>query len=88
MPAAARGASSGVDGGSGAVTHLYGTTGAYGPDTEPSRLPTRELSMADKSPRHSMSKKSGKSLKEKRVERKTKADHASQMERLTRDKKT
>lgn len=43
--------------------------------------------MADKSPRHSMSKKSGKSLKEKRVERKAKADDAIQMERLTRDKK-
>ena len=44
--------------------------------------------MADKSPRHSMSKKSGKSIKEKRIERKTKADttSTSQMERLTRDK--
>jgi ribosomal protein S8E len=43
--------------------------------------------MADKSPRHSMSKKSGKSIKEKRVERKAKADTTPQMERLTRDKK-
>jgi hypothetical protein len=43
--------------------------------------------MADKSPRHSMSKKSGKSLKEKRSERKAKVETASQMERLTRDKK-
>ena len=39
--------------------------------------------MADKSPRHSMSKKSGKSIKEKRSERKTKADTTSQMDRLT-----
>ena len=39
--------------------------------------------MADKSPRHAMSKKSGKSLKEKRSERKTKADTTSQMDRLT-----
>ena len=39
--------------------------------------------MADKSPRHSMSKKSGKSLKEKRTERKAKVDSRSQMERLT-----
>ncbi len=39
--------------------------------------------MADKSPRHSMSKKSGKSIKEKRSERKTKADTRSQMDRLT-----
>ncbi len=43
--------------------------------------------MADKSPRHSMSKKSGKSIKEKRTERKAKADATTQMERLTRDKK-
>jgi hypothetical protein len=43
--------------------------------------------MADKSPRHTMSKKSGKSLKEKRVERKAKSDSTSQMERLTHDTK-
>jgi hypothetical protein len=43
--------------------------------------------MADKSPRHAMSKKSGKSLKEKRTERKAKTDTTSQMERLTHDKK-
>lgn len=43
--------------------------------------------MADKSPRHSMSKKAGKSIKEKRSDRKAKADATSQMERLTRDKK-
>ena len=48
--------------------------------------------MTDKSPRQSMSKKSGKSIKEKRVQRKAKADATSrdatsQMERLTRDKK-
>ena len=49
--------------------------------------PTREQAMADKSPRHSMSKKSAKSIKEKRTERKAKADAASQVERLTRDKK-
>ncbi len=47
----------------------------------------REQAMADKSPRHSMSKKSAKSIKEKRTERKAKADAPSQMERLTRDKK-
>ena len=44
---------------------------------------TEEFPMADKSPRHSMSKKSGKSLKEKRTERKAKVDSRSQMERLT-----
>ena len=60
---------------------------AYRPGTEPLRFPTREHDMADKSPRHSMSKKSGKSIKEKRTERKAKADATAQMERLTRDKK-
>jgi hypothetical protein len=60
---------------------------AYRPGTEPLRLPRREHDMADKSPRQSMSKKSGKSIKEKRVERKAKADATSQMERLTRDKR-
>ena len=44
--------------------------------------------MADKSPRHSLSKKSGKSIKEKRNDRKGKADTTPQMERLTRDKKS
>jgi hypothetical protein len=39
--------------------------------------------MADKSPRHSMSKKSGKSLKEKRLDKKAKADTPSQMDQLT-----
>jgi hypothetical protein len=39
--------------------------------------------MADKSPRHSMSKKSGKSLKEKRLDKKQKADTPSQMDQLT-----
>jgi hypothetical protein len=33
--------------------------------------------MADKSPRQSMSKKSGKSLKEKRADKRAKADHSS-----------
>lgn len=43
--------------------------------------------MADKSPRHSLSKKSGKSLKEKRLDKKAKADHPSQMDQLTHGKK-
>lgn len=43
--------------------------------------------MADKSPRHSLSKKSGKSIKDKRAERKSKADTTPQMERLTHQKK-
>jgi hypothetical protein len=43
--------------------------------------------MADKSPRQSMTKKSGKSIKEKRVERKTKADAPPQTDRPTQDKR-
>jgi hypothetical protein len=43
--------------------------------------------MADKSPRHTMSKKSGKSIKDKRTERKAKADATAEMARLIRDKK-
>jgi hypothetical protein len=42
--------------------------------------------MADKSPRHTMSKKSGKSLKDKRREKKDKLAHASEMERLISEK--
>ena len=33
--------------------------------------------MSDKSPRHSLSKKSGKSIKEKRADKKAKADGSS-----------
>ncbi len=43
--------------------------------------------MADKSPRQSMSKKSGRSIKDKRIQRKAKADVTAQMERLTQDGK-
>ena len=43
--------------------------------------------MADKSPRQSMSKKSGKSIKEKRSDRKAKADTTAQTEQLPRNKK-
>ena len=40
--------------------------------------------MGDKSPRQSMTKKaSGKSIKEKRIERKSKTDTTSQMDNLT-----
>ena len=45
--------------------------------------------MGDKSPRQSMTKKaSGKSIKEKRSEKKAaKSDHSSQMDNLTHGKK-
>jgi hypothetical protein len=36
--------------------------------------------MADKSPRQTMAKKSGKSLKEKRADKRAKADHSSTTE--------
>ena len=44
--------------------------------------------MGDKSPRQSMTKKaSGKSIKEKRIERKAKGETTSQMENMTHSKK-
>lgn len=45
--------------------------------------------MSDKSPRQAMSKKSGKSIKEKRGEKRAKAatDATSSMERLTEKKR-
>ena len=43
--------------------------------------------MAAKSPRQSMSKKSGRSIEDMRIQRKAKADITTQMERLTRDRK-
>lgn len=43
--------------------------------------------MADKSPRQHMSKKAGKSLKEKRAEKHAKADAKSKIEFLPTDKR-
>jgi hypothetical protein len=43
--------------------------------------------MTDKSPRQTMTKKSGKSLKEKRAVKKAKADRASSTESLMHPKK-
>jgi hypothetical protein len=43
--------------------------------------------MSDRSPRQTMTKKSGKSLKEKRAIKRAKADHASQTEALLHPKK-
>jgi hypothetical protein len=47
-----------------------GRGSAYRPGHGAAQVSTRERAMADKSPRHSMSKKSSKSIKEKRLERK------------------
>ncbi|ADB76114.1 hypothetical protein [Geodermatophilus obscurus] len=44
--------------------------------------------MGDKSPKQTNAKKPhGKSIKEKRLDRKAKSDHTSQMENLTHGKK-
>jgi hypothetical protein len=43
--------------------------------------------MADKSPRQTMSKKSGKSIKQKRMDKKVKAAKTSAMEKLTDPKR-
>ncbi|WP_298891376.1 hypothetical protein [uncultured Serinicoccus sp.] len=43
--------------------------------------------MTDKSPRQTMSKKSGKSIKEKRAEKRAKGDDASTLENAVRPKK-
>ncbi len=43
--------------------------------------------MSDKSPRQTMTKKSGKSLKEKRAAKRDKADQTSQTEALLHTKK-
>ncbi len=43
--------------------------------------------MSDKSPRQTMTKKTGKSLKEKRAKKRGKADAASQTETLLHTKK-
>jgi hypothetical protein len=51
---------------------------------KPDRLAAKEATMADKSPRHTMSKKSGKSLKEKRRDKKAKGSAVNEVEKLTR----
>ncbi|WP_272950547.1 hypothetical protein [Ornithinimicrobium pratense] len=43
--------------------------------------------MADKSPRNSLSKKSGKSIKEKRADKRAKTEHASGIETTLHPKK-
>lgn len=43
--------------------------------------------MSDKSPRQAMTKKSGKSLKEKRADKKAKEDHTSSTEAALHPKK-
>jgi hypothetical protein len=58
--------------------------------TEPIGFPTRERTMGDKSPKHDAAKKpQGKSIKERRLEKKAKTENTpqSQMENLTHGRK-
>ena len=43
--------------------------------------------MSDKSPRHSLSKKSGKSIKEKRADKRAKEDESSEVETILHPRK-
>jgi hypothetical protein len=51
------------------------------------RPPYQRAAMSDKSPRQTMTKKSGKSLKEKRAAKRTKTAQISQTEALLHTKK-
>lgn len=62
-------------------------TGVQFGESGPLRPPIKGLAMADKSPRSSMSKKSGKSLKEKRADKRTEGDQASPTDKLLNRKK-
>jgi hypothetical protein len=53
----------------------------------PTRPPNEGATMSDKSPRQTMKKKSGKSLKEKRADKRTKAEHSSTTEAALHFKK-
>jgi hypothetical protein len=60
---------------------------AYCRSTEPSRLPVWELVMTDKSPRNNLSKKSGKSIKEKRAEKRGKVTEETFSDKIHPTKK-
>ena len=55
--------------------------------TEPFRLPIKGLAMSDKSPRQGMTKKTGKSIKEKRAEKRAKGHEESFSDKLDTKKK-
>jgi hypothetical protein len=55
--------------------------------TEPFRLPTKGSPMSDKSPRQSMTKKTGKSIKEKRAAKRGDAQETSSVIKPTSGKK-
>ena len=56
-------------------------------NTEPLRLPIRESPMSDKSPRQSMTKKTGKSIKEKRAAKRDQAGATSMIKETPTGKK-
>jgi hypothetical protein len=62
---------------------------AYDPKigTTQASVSKRGSQMTDKSPRQAMAKKSGKSLKEKRADKRAKSDHTSQAETVLNSKK-
>jgi hypothetical protein len=55
--------------------------------TEPVRFPIRESPMSDKSPRQSMTKKTGKSIKEKRAAKRDAAGDTSIVKETPQGKK-
>jgi hypothetical protein len=61
--------------------------GVHSENRDRHRPPYRRARMSDKSPRQTMTKKSGKSLKEKRAAKRTKASQISQTEALLHTKK-
>jgi hypothetical protein len=66
---------------------LRGPRGVHSGNRDQHRPPCQRAPMSDKSPRQTMTKKSGKSLKEKRAAKRTKAAQISQTEALLHTKK-
>jgi hypothetical protein len=64
-----------------------GRGGVHSGNRDQHRPPCQRAPMSDKSPRQTMTKKSGKSLKEKRAAKRTKAAQISQTEALLHTKK-
>ena len=61
--------------------------GVWSGERDPSGLPTKGLTMSDKSPRQSPSKKSGKSIKEKRADKRAKEAESTGIETALHGKK-
>lgn len=61
--------------------------GVWSTQRDPSGLPIKGLNMSDKSPRQGLSKKAGKSLKEKRADKRAKGTESSGIETTLHGKK-